>query len=109
MRETVAKQLEEARNAGQIKGGLTAEVQVTSDVAALAKLGDELKFVLIVSKAGLSVSNTGTSVLVQRSEHARCERCWHQTPDVGSHAEHPDLCGRCVENAFGHGENRQFA
>ncbi len=111
VRETVAKQLEEARNAGKIKGGLTAEVQVNSDVSALAKLGDELKFVLIVSKATLSVVDNAAaaSVLVQRNEHARCERCWHQTPDVGSHAEHPDLCGRCVTNAFGDGENRQFA
>lgn len=111
VRETVAKQLEEARNAGKIKGGLTAEVQVNSDVSALAKLGDELKFVLIVSKATLSVVDNAAaaSVSVQRNEHARCERCWHQTPDVGSHAEHPDLCGRCVSNAFGDGENRQFA
>ena len=111
VRETVAKQLEEARNAGKIKGGLTAEVQVSSDVSALAKLGDELKFVLIVSKATLSVveNAAAASVLVQRNEHARCERCWHQTPDVGSHAEHPDLCGRCITNAFGDGENRQFA
>lgn len=111
VRESVAKQLEEARNTGQIKGGLTAEVQVNSDVSALAKLGDELKFVLIVSKATLSVveNAAAASVSVQRNEHARCERCWHQTPDVGSHAEHPDLCGRCVTNAFGEGENRQFA
>lgn len=111
VRETVAKQLEEARNAGQIKGGLTAEVQVNSDVSALAKLGDELKFVLIVSKATLSVveNAAAASVIVLRNEHARCERCWHQTPDVGSHAEHPDLCSRCVTNVFGDGENRQFA
>ncbi len=111
VRENVAKQLEEARNAGRIKGGLTAEVHITTDAPALAALGDELKFVLIVSKATLSVveNNAGTLVTVQRSEHARCERCWHQTEDVGNHAEHPDLCGRCVSNAFGDGEQRQFA
>jgi len=27
----------------------------------------------------------------------KCERCWHWETDVGSHAEHPTLCGRCVE------------
>jgi isoleucyl-tRNA synthetase len=25
------------------------------------------------------------------------ERCWHWETDVGSHAEHPTLCSRCVE------------
>jgi isoleucyl-tRNA synthetase len=29
--------------------------------------------------------------------------------DVGANAEHPDLCGRCVENLFGKGEVRQYA
>ncbi|MDX1573934.1 MAG: class I tRNA ligase family protein, partial [Methylophaga sp.] len=118
VRETVAKQLEEARNRGEIKGGLTAEVSITSPSASpvsqsLAKLGDEQKFLFIVSKVNLSASgnaeNPAYSVNIARSQHARCERCWHQTEDVGNYAEHPDLCGRCVSNAFGNGEQRQFA
>jgi isoleucyl-tRNA synthetase len=28
---------------------------------------------------------------------------------VGQHAEHEDLCGRCVENVNGAGEAREFA
>jgi hypothetical protein len=31
-------------------------------------------------------------------------RCWHFRADVGSHAEHPELCGRCVDNVDGAGE-----
>jgi isoleucyl-tRNA synthetase len=27
----------------------------------------------------------------------KCERCWRLLPDVGTHAEHPTLCGRCME------------
>ena len=27
----------------------------------------------------------------------KCARCWMILPDVGTHAEHPDLCGRCVD------------
>ena len=27
----------------------------------------------------------------------KCERCWHWEADVGSNAEHPTLCGCCVE------------
>jgi isoleucyl-tRNA synthetase len=28
---------------------------------------------------------------------------------VGSHAEHPGLCGRCVSNLYGEGEARVHA
>ncbi|MES9848885.1 MAG: zinc finger domain-containing protein, partial [Candidatus Thiodiazotropha sp.] len=38
-----------------------------------------------------------------------CVRCWHHREDVGSNAEHPQLCGRCVENVDGDGEPRHFA
>jgi isoleucyl-tRNA synthetase len=118
VRETIAKQLEEARNRGEIKGGLTAEVSIAAPSTlpvsqSLAKLGAEQKFLFIVSKVSLSAAdnaeNSAYSVSIARSQHTRCERCWHQTEDVGSHAEHPDLCGRCVSNAFGDGEQRQFA
>jgi isoleucyl-tRNA synthetase len=36
-------------------------------------------------------------------------RCWHHRDDVGSSGEHPDLCGRCVDNVAGTGEVRRFA
>jgi isoleucyl-tRNA synthetase len=35
-------------------------------------------------------------------------RCWHYRADVGRHAAHPELCGRCVENVEGGGEDRRF-
>ncbi|MBP7970435.1 MAG: hypothetical protein KAZ08_01245, partial [Aquaspirillum sp.] len=40
------------------------------------------------------------------TSHEKCERCWHHTADVGQHAEHPTLCGRCVSNIAGTGEVR---
>ncbi|MBK8091736.1 MAG: hypothetical protein IPK32_07070 [Verrucomicrobiaceae bacterium] len=27
----------------------------------------------------------------------KCERCWRLLPDVGTHAAHPTLCGRCAD------------
>ncbi len=54
-------------------------------------------------------SNDELWVQVIPSEHAKCVRCWHHRADVGSHAEHPQLCGRCVENVVGDGEQRRFA
>ena len=33
---------------------------------------------------------------VARARGSKCERCWHYEADVGQHADHPHLCGRCV-------------
>ena len=44
----------------------------------------------------------------RRRRAPKCERCWHHRPEVGSNAEHPTLCGRCVENVAGPGESRTF-
>jgi isoleucyl-tRNA synthetase len=46
---------------------------------------------------------------VTGSPHAKCVRSWHHRADVGEHPEHPELCGRCVENVVGAGEIRLFA
>jgi isoleucyl-tRNA synthetase len=46
---------------------------------------------------------------VAPSVHAKCVRCWHYREDVGANADHPELCGRCVDNVAGDGEQRRFA
>ncbi|MDO8827097.1 isoleucine--tRNA ligase [Methylophaga sp.] len=123
VRDAVAKELENKRNQGEVKGGLTADVTLYADeplLAILNKAGDELKFVLITSSAkrfaladksakAIETGLSGLAVDIHASSNARCERCWHQTEDVGSHADHPELCGRCIENIEGNGENRRFA
>jgi len=48
-------------------------------------------------------------VAASPSTEEKCERCWHRRADVGEHAAHPTLCGRCVTNVDGAGEVRQFA
>ena len=40
---------------------------------------------------------TEPTAVVTESSHHKCARCWKHLPDVGTHAEHPTLCGRCVE------------
>jgi len=123
VRDAVAKELENQRNAGHIKGGLTAEVNLYANESlfnSLKLLGDELKFVLITSQAQLlpledktndavATSLDGLFVTISSSQYQRCDRCWHQTAAVGQHAEHPELCSRCIENIEGAGELRQFA
>jgi isoleucyl-tRNA synthetase len=41
----------------------------------------------------------GVAVQVTLANGQKCERCWRVLPDVGTHAEHPTLCGRCVDVA----------
>jgi isoleucyl-tRNA synthetase len=33
---------------------------------------------------------------ISRAEGEKCERCWHYETDIGQHAAHPTVCGRCV-------------
>ncbi|GAB4172932.1 MAG: isoleucine--tRNA ligase [Thalassobaculales bacterium] len=42
----------------------------------------------------------GVAAVFRASPHAKCERCWRQTPEVGRSAVHPQLCARC-EDAVG--------
>ncbi|MGB1256862.1 MAG: isoleucine--tRNA ligase [Thiolinea sp.] len=123
VREAVSKQLEQVRADGKIGAALSAEIDLYhGEVAgkALAKLGDELKFVFITSAARLhnlaDKPDSAVEVMdqvfvdVQPADAAKkCTRCWHHADDVGSHAEHPELCGRCVVNVDGAGESRQYA
>ncbi len=114
IRAAVAKQLEEVRSTGEIGSSLQAEVVIRATgerFLALASLDGELKNLLITSKATVTeVTDPADEVItVTSSANPKCERCWHYVADVGSHAEHPGLCTRCVTNLFGAGERRRFA
>ncbi|MCX7220456.1 MAG: class I tRNA ligase family protein, partial [Burkholderiales bacterium] len=114
IRTDVTKQLEEVRVSGAIGSSLQAEVVIKASAAkfeVLNSFGDDLKFTLITSAASVELvaSEAEEAVVVQASPYVKCERCWHYRAEVGSHVEHPGLCGRCVSNLFGAGEVRQFA
>ncbi|MGE5666456.1 MAG: isoleucine--tRNA ligase, partial [Betaproteobacteria bacterium] len=114
VRAEVLKQIEAQREAGKVGSSLQAEVDLWlhgERHAALAALGDELRFVLITSRAGLHPAATPEEerIAVVPSAHAKCSRCWHYVADVGTHTEHPTLCGRCIDNLFGAGETRAVA
>ena len=121
-KEAINKVIEDQRNQGVIKGSLGADIQlfVSPELQqSLAKLGDELRFVTITSKASLlplteaaDASDSmleGLKVSVQRSTAEKCVRCWHFIADVGSSPEHPEICGRCVSNLDAGGEVRHYA
>jgi isoleucyl-tRNA synthetase len=122
LREAVDKELERLRVEGEIGSPLDADVTVyCSDPAlgALRGLGDELRFILITSAARVEPADARPADAVEVSETfglrvaattaEKCVRCWHRRDDVGTNAEHPELCARCVGNVEGAGEQREFA
>ncbi|MBM3344030.1 MAG: isoleucine--tRNA ligase [Betaproteobacteria bacterium] len=120
LRSDVQKELETLRVAGRVGSSLQGEIDLHAEGEAhalLASLNDDLRFVLITSRATLHGGSGGTAsaglpgvgIKASASTHAKCERCWHYRPDVGAHAEHPQLCGRCHSNLFGAGEPREHA
>ena len=113
-RAKVNKRLEDARAAGQIGSALAAEVDIYAagaDYEALARLGDDLRFVMITSRADVKrvSSEADQRIEVQVSAHAKCERCWHYRADVGKNLQHATLCARCVSNLAGENEERRYA
>ncbi len=111
VRAEVNRALETVRGQGAIGASLQATVRLTApseDHAALASLGDDLKFVLIVSKVEL-LAGDALAIEVLPSSEAKCERCWHYRSDVGRNPAHPGICGRCDDNLHGAGELRSFA
>ncbi len=126
VRIAVGRELEKLRVAGAIGASLDAEVDLYCDAELhqdLVRLEDELRFVLITSYARLhpagergadaveaALPGGGTLwIAVRPSTHAKCTRCWHHREDVGTHPEHPALCGRCIVNVAGAGETRRHA
>ena len=122
VRSAVSKHLEDARKAGAIGSALNAEVDLYCGEKLhqqLVKLEDELHFVFITSYARLhtvadrperavATDVPSLSLIITPSDDEKCTRCWHHQADIGSHAEHPEICGRCVENVAGSGELRRF-
>jgi isoleucyl-tRNA synthetase len=111
IRDMVNKDIEALRANGQVGSSLQAEVQLTvpaDDSALLSSLGDDLKFVFITSAISL-VAGSAVSTAVTASKHVKCERCWHYRADVGIDPAHPTICGRCISNLVGSGEQREHA
>jgi len=113
-RAKVNKRLEESRAAGQIGSALAAEIDIyaaAADYDVLARLDDDLRFVMITSRAGVKLASTEAEqrIEVLVSAHAKCERCWHYREDIGRNAAHPTLCLRCASNLAGDNEGRRYA
>ena len=124
VRDSASRVLEGMRKAERIGAALEAKLMVHADAALqsrYADVADELRFFFITSDFTLAPSTPRADdavkveldgaeawVSADVSSAAKCVRCWHRRDDVGSHAEHPELCSRCVSNVEGPGEDRRW-
>ncbi|HWU70909.1 MAG TPA: isoleucine--tRNA ligase, partial [Pseudoxanthomonas sp.] len=112
LREQVAKVLEPMRANGVIGAALDAEIAVSANADLAAKwqpLAEELRFLFISGDVTVTpVQADEVFVLAQPTAKPKCVRCWHHRADVGVDPAHPELCGRCVSNVEGPGEDRKW-
>ena len=112
LREQVAKVLEPMRANGAIGAALEAEITVAANEETASRwqpLAEELRFLLISGDVQVRPATTDeVFVSAQPTGKQKCVRCWHYRADVGSVAAHPELCGRCVTNIDGAGEDRRW-
>jgi len=113
LREEVSRTLEPMRAAGEIGAALEAEIGLrcsTADQNWLVPMADELRFLFISGDVEVLADDAAKdiAVLATRTRKSKCVRCWHYRGDVGTDAEHPELCARCVGNVEGPGEDRRW-
>jgi len=102
VRTRVAVELEKTRQTLQIGKSLEAQVQLAPDSEASREMLNSfgpvlLAMVFIVSHVRIAPA-TGTEwqITVSPAAGKKCGRCWRWQEDVGEHATHTELCGRCA-------------
>ncbi len=106
VREAVLRVLEKLRAAKVIGSSQEAKVRLTLPESSSTALSegdlDLLTSLCIVSEirlegpASAEVVPGAIGVVAERSDYAKCERCWNLRPTVGQDAEQPTLCDRCA-------------
>jgi isoleucyl-tRNA synthetase len=105
LRNHVLSQLEISRKEKLIGKALEAKVVIAVSSSQLAEstlraqegLHIDFRELINVSQVEF-VTGSGLPVCtVSKADGQKCERCWHWETDIGQSAEHPTLCGRCVE------------
>ena len=100
LRDEVLRVLEELRRDKKIASNQQACVTICctdEDADLLSEFGlEQFAALCIVSQVKLQKSADKTTVVAQKSEYQKCQRCWNYWPSVGSDSNHPDLCTRCA-------------
>jgi isoleucyl-tRNA synthetase len=109
VRADVSRALEQARVQKVIGHSLDAAVTISAEAETLEFLrgsAAELKSIFIVSKVELAEELEwecyeaegvpGMRIRVTAAPGAKCERCWCYDEEIGSDAEHPTICPKCL-------------
>jgi isoleucyl-tRNA synthetase len=119
LRAQINRQLEQCRSQGDLGASLEAQVHLELGPETSPELRGALQWLeqsshpevdnladwLLVSglamepgQVGILAEATegGVGVQIAKAAGEKCERCWHYESDIGSHSNHPTLCGRCV-------------
>jgi isoleucyl-tRNA synthetase len=126
LRAQINRQLEQCRSQGDLGASLEAQVHLELSPETSPDLRDALQWLeqsshpevdnladwLLVSDLAMEAgqartlgetkvlaeaTETGVHVRIAKADGEKCERCWHYESDIGSHSNHPTLCGRCVD------------
>jgi isoleucyl-tRNA synthetase len=99
VRDILQQEVDKARKEKLIGSNLEAAAVITlppdSPVAKLMADTETAGEFLIISDLTVRSGET-LSATVSRTTFQKCRRCWRHLPDVGRHAAHPALCGRCA-------------
>jgi isoleucyl-tRNA synthetase len=107
IRRVVTGAMELARNEKKIGSSLQAhphvylkpEQKALLDSLDLAEISISSSITLTVSAAPAGAFTLPdvpeVGVVIDIAKGMKCERCWQVLPEVGEHADHPDLCHRC--------------
>ncbi len=103
VRDQVNMKIEEKRAKGEIGSSLAASITLAVKPGKIAdlikKYEADLRAIFIVSDVKISDSTAGEELYVEVSPAPgrKCERCWNYSIKVGSFADHPTLCERCID------------
>jgi isoleucyl-tRNA synthetase len=101
LRELALPALEKARQAKAIGKALEAKLIFAGDTPELQEAVqhlEALRELLNVSQLEIKAGpGKEVGISVEKASGQKCERCWHWETDVGSNAEHPTICARCVK------------
>lgn len=92
---------------------LSEEMAKTLENVNMAELG-------ITSQASVDTANApddafslndvkDVSVVFQKAEGQKCDRCWQVLPEVGLDSEHPSLCNRCIDAVQSYNSEKKVA
>jgi len=96
-------ELEKNRKDKTIGKSLDAKINIALSAVTRPGIADRkevLKEILNVSQLdflGSPQDDQIMTITVSKADGQKCERCWHWETDIGQNAEHPMICGRCVQ------------